>query len=92
MPPSLHRSNLAVATPVVTIEKTHFILIVRLRERRKPTGQREREREREGGEGCMREGKTERRDRARVKERGRRENKKPNKSCYSRLLLIKSSM
>ena len=40
----------------------------------------------------MREGKSERRDRARVKERGRRENKKPNKSCYSRLLLIKSSM
>ena len=44
MPPSLHRSNLAVATRVVTIEKTHFILIVLLRERRKPTGQRERER------------------------------------------------
>ena len=40
----------------------------------------------------MREGKLERRDRARIKERGRRENKKPNKSCYSGLLLIKSSL
>ena len=40
----------------------------------------------------MREGRSERRDRARVKERERRENKKPNKSCYSRLLLIKRSM
>ena len=48
MPPSLHRSNLAVATRVVIIEKTHFILIVLLRERRKPIGEREREREREG--------------------------------------------
>ena len=40
----------------------------------------------------MREGKSKRRDRVRVKERGRRENKKPNKSCYSGLLSIKSSL
>jgi len=40
----------------------------------------------------MREGKSERRDKARVKERERRGNEKPNKSCYSGLLLIKSSL